>query len=90
MELEIAKASTAEFEASYACPCGCHPGVLYQRGTTVVEEGCCCGNHLAVGPAAAKHLQPEPGFSLEVTEFSSPWGEKLEAAWLVGPSRHAH
>jgi YHS domain-containing protein len=78
----------AALRASYSCPCGCTPSVEYGRGAELVEEGCCCGNHFAVGPQAAASLSPKTGFHPEVQAFEAPWGERLEAAWLVGPSVH--
>ena len=88
MELEIRNPSNTAFDAGYSCPCGCKPAVTYKRGGPTSDEGCCCGNQFAVGPGAAGHLQAYAGFRLEVKDFTSPWGEELQAAWLVGPSKH--
>jgi len=79
--------------ASYTCPCGCNPGVTLTRGSQVATEGCCCGNEFAVGAAASSHIVTEkfvarPGYALQVQPFRAPWGERLEAAWAVGPSTH--
>lgn len=89
MELRLLDRDADSFRAGYSCPCGCTPSVRYARGARVVTEGCCCGNDLAVGPAAAASMEPRVGFRPEVQTFDSPWGERLEAAWLVGPSIHA-
>lgn len=88
MELTMLDRDVNSFRAGYSCPCGCTPSVEYARGAGVVSEGCCCGNHFAVGPAAAATMQPKAGFRPELQSFESPWGERLEAAWLVGPSVH--
>jgi YHS domain-containing protein len=88
MELTILESSEAALRAGYSCPCGCTPSVAYERGSGAVAEGCCCGNHFVVGPQASASLTPVEGFRLEATPFQAPWGEGLEAAWLVGPSVH--
>ena len=89
MELTILESSEAGLRVGYTCPCGCTPSVAYERGTDAVAEGCCCGNHFVVGPQARSSLTPTEGFRLEATPFQAPWGQGLEAAWLVGPSVHA-
>ena len=89
MELTIVETGATGIRTGYSCPCGCTPSVEYARGADLVEEGCCCGNHFAVGPRAAEALTPVPGFRPERQTFDAPWGERLEAAWLVGPSVHA-
>lgn len=88
MELTILEATPELVRAGYACPCGCRPSVDYGRGTDVVDDACCCGNHFAVGPRAAASLSSRPEFHAESQTFNSPWGERLEAAWLIGPSVH--
>jgi len=88
MRLTMLEANDASLRAGYNCPCGCTPSVEYGRGADLVEEGCCCGNHFAVGPRAAASLTEKPGFRPELETFVAPWGESLEAAWLVGPSVH--
>ena len=88
MDLAILESSDAGVRAGYQCPCGCTPSVSYGRGGQVVAEGCCCGNQFVVGPHASSSLPPADGFRLESTPFEAPWGEGLEAAWLVGPSVH--
>lgn len=88
MLLTLLEANDASLRAGYSCPCGCTPSVEYGRGAELVEEGCCCGNHFAVGPEAAASLTPKPGYRPELETFDAPWGERLEAAWLVGPSVH--
>ena len=88
MELTMIQAEAGTVRAGYNCPCGCTPSVEYARGAEPAEEGCCCGNQFAVGPRAAASLTPTPGFRPELQTFNAPWGEPLEAAWLVGPSVH--
>ena len=88
MELTILESSDAGIRAGYNCPCGCTPSLAYGRGSPGVAEGCCCGNHFVVGPQASASLMPVEGFRLESTPFQAPWGEGLEAVWLVGPSVH--
>ena len=88
LDLVVAPQSESAVQASYSCPCGCHPQVTYEQGATPMHEGCCCGNRFAVGPHAASTLTAAPGFHSKVETFESPWGERLEAAWLVGPSVH--
>ena len=88
MELTLLETDATTLRAGYACPCGCTPSVEYRRGADLVEEGCCCGNHFAVGPGAASSLTPTTGFRPELQMFDAPWGERLEAAWLIGPSVH--
>lgn len=88
MELTILTDSPSTVRAGYSCPCGCTPSVAFERGATVVRDDCCCGNHFAVGPKASSSLTPRSSFRLEAQGFETPWGEALEAAWLVGPSVH--
>jgi YHS domain-containing protein len=88
MELILIAADDGALRAGYACPCGCTPSVEYARGAETVDEGCCCGNHFAIGPDAASSLKPKAGYRPEVQALEAPWGERLEAAWLVGPSVH--
>lgn len=88
MDLAILESSDAGVRAGYSCPCGCTPSVAYERGSQVVAEGCCCGNEFAVGPRASLSVRPRGGFRLESMAFVAPWGEGLEAAWLIGPSVH--
>jgi Uncharacterized conserved protein len=88
MQLTVLDDSPTSVRAGYACPCGCTPSVEYQRGDDLVEEGCCCGNHFAVGPRATDSLVPKAGFRTESQAFAAPWGERIEAAWLVGSSKH--
>jgi YHS domain-containing protein len=88
MQLILLEANDASLRAGYSCPCGCTPSVQYGRGAELVEDGCCCGNQFAVGPEAGASLKPKPGFRPDLQTFDAPWGERLEAAWLVGPSVH--
>jgi YHS domain-containing protein len=88
MELTILEPTPTGLRAGYSCPCGCTPSVAYERGGGTVDEGCCCGNQFAVGPEASSSLTPTSGFRLESQRLHAPWGEAIEAAWLVGPSVH--
>lgn len=88
MDFTILESSQVGIRAGYSCPCGCTPSVAYERGAPAVAEGCCCGNHFVVGPQASSGLKPATGFRLQSTPFRAPWGEGLEAAWLIGPSVH--
>ena len=88
MQLTLVETGADTLRAGYACPCGCTPSVDVGRGSELVEDDCCCGNHFAVGPGAAASLHPKAGFTSEIQPFEAPWGERLEAAWLVGPSVH--
>ena len=88
MQLSVLETSPTSLRAGYSCPCGCSPAVEYRRGEGSVEEGCCCGNDFAVGPNASASLAPRTGFEAQRQTFAAPWGEPLEAAWLVGPSTH--
>jgi len=88
MEVTRLEADDASLTAGYSCPCGCTPVVQYRRGGGIVEDGCCCGNQFAIGPHAAASLSPRVGYERELQGFDAPWGERLEAAWLVGPSVH--
>ena len=88
MELTVLEGDRTHFRAGYSCPCGCTPSVDFVRGAELVEEGCCCGNHFAVGPGAAGSLPSKAGFRRELQTFDAPWGQRLEAAWSIGPSVH--
>ncbi len=88
MELTILEPTPTGLRVGYSCPCGCTPSVEYERGGAIVDEGCCCGNHFAVGPDATSSVTPATGFRLESQRLRAPWGDALEAAWLVGPSVH--
>lgn len=88
MELTVVDGDPTSVRAGYACPCGCTPSVEYRRGGDPVEDGCCCGNHFAVGPRVSGSMVPRAGFRLESQAFAAPWGEQIEAAWLIGPSTH--
>ena len=88
MQLTVLEGDSTRVRAGYSCPCGCTPAVDFARGAELVEEGCCCGNHFAVGPRAAASLSPKEGFHPELQTFDAPWGQRLEAAWSIGPSVH--
>jgi YHS domain-containing protein len=88
MKLTLLEPTEAGLRAGYTCPCGCTPEVTYARGAEFVEAGCCCGNEFAIGPSAAVSLTPKAGFVPASQAFLAPWGEGLQAAWLVGPGVH--
>lgn len=88
MQLQLLETDPTSLRAGYECPCGCTPSVKYGQRDDLVEEGCCCGNQFAVGRDAGARLLPRAGFRPELQAFHAPWGEQLEAAWLVGPSVH--
>lgn len=85
LNLQVKPRGDASVVASYSCPCGCNPRLSYDRGQAQATDSCCCGNQFAVGAAAAG-LQPVSGFVKEVQAFDAPWGERVEAAWTIGPS----
>ena len=91
MELGFAFApqSRSSVQASYSCPCGCHPEVTYERGADASTDTCCCGNEFAVGAGAEGRVTTAPGFGTQIERFESPWGELLPAVWAIGPSTHA-
>jgi YHS domain-containing protein len=89
MELTILEAGLEQVRAGYTCPCGCQPSVSYRHGDEPIHERCCCGNEFVVGPAALERLRPRAGFRLEGTDFVAPWRERIQAAWLIGPSVHS-
>jgi len=88
MDLIVQADSGESLRAGYQCPCGCSPSVEYVRGAQPATDNCCCGNQFAIGPHAATMLAPTAGFKPELRVFDTPWGDRLEAAWLVGPSVH--
>ena len=88
MYLDVLETSPTSVSAGYSCPCGCTPSVTYRRGEGSIDEGCCCGNQFVVGPEAGASIVQLAGFRYELQTFAAPWGERLEAAWLIGPSRH--
>lgn len=90
MQLQLATMSETAVQAGYACPCGCKPSVVYEKGLAEVDDMCCCGTHFVVGPDAESHLDVKEGSRSEVEEFVSPWGEALEAAWATGSGHHPH
>lgn len=91
MELQFSHLpqSSSSVQASYACPCGCHPEVTYERGAEASTDTCCCGNEFAVGAGAEGRVTTAPGFATRIEHFESPWGEALPAVWAIGPSVHA-
>ena len=88
MQLTVLESSKDALRAGYECPCGCTPSVEVHRASTDVREGCCCGNEFAVGQHVGGTFSQKAGFREEVQTFDAPWGERLEAAWLIGASVH--
>lgn len=88
LNLRVEPRSPFQLTVGYDCPCGCTPSVEYERGTEHVGEGCCCGNQFAVGTAATEDLRPQAGSHREIEWFDAPWDERVEAAWMIGPSEH--
>lgn len=89
LELNVLPVSDSTVRASYACPCGCRPGVEYARHAQPSTEGCCCGNVFAVGPNAAGTLADRVG-ELRVEQVETPWGQPIEAAWRLTPDGGGH
>ena len=88
MQLKVTRESDTTVEAGYDCPCGCTPAVTFSEGSSPVEDACCCGNQFVVGPGAAAKIQVKDGFHTEAQTFEAPWGDQVEAAWAIGPSKH--
>lgn len=86
LNLQVKPKGEDELVASYSCPCGCNPRLSYRRGVEHASDGCCCGNEFAVGASAHARLAAPEGFQKELQVFDSPWGERLQAAWTIGPS----
>jgi hypothetical protein len=61
---------------------------VFSKGSDSVAEGCCCGNNFVVGPDASSLIQLKDGFRAETKTFTAPWGDQVEAAWAIGPSKH--
>ena len=88
MELIVYESEGSAIRAGYACSCGCRPGLTYQRDGTIDTHVCCCGDQFALGKDAERYIEPHEGFRLETQAVGSPWGERLTAAWMVGPGGH--
>lgn len=86
--LTIEPQSPSAIQATYACPCGCHPEVRYERGARPASDTCCCGNQFAVGLGADHHLTQRVGVEMHLERFETPWGDALPAVWAIGPSTH--
>jgi YHS domain-containing protein len=89
MQLSILETIADSLSAGYECPCGCRPTVAYARHGDVAYDACCCGNEFAFGPSAHVSLADRGGFERSTERLQAPWGEVLEAAWLIGPSTHS-
>lgn len=89
MQLTILEATPNAVRAGYDCPCGCHPDVTYVAREGTAYDVCCCGNEFALGSQGSVQLAEREPFHRESHGFAAPWGEALEAVWLVGASTHA-
>jgi YHS domain-containing protein len=87
--LIIESQSPSALQASYSCPCGCHPEVTYIRAASPATDTCCCGNEFAIGAGAEDRITQRVGFEQQNAAFEAPWGESLSAVWAIGPSTHA-
>jgi len=87
MQLQLDRISDDSVRAGYACTCGCKPALEYSKGAETAESTCCCGTHFAVGPDAEERMAALPDLSLEVQEFTAPWGDQVDAAWAVGSGK---
>jgi YHS domain-containing protein len=88
MQLLILESRPESLRAGYECPCGCRPSVAYAHRAGAAHDTCCCGNEFWVGPSGEIGSTGRAGFERSTESFVAPWGEDLEATWLVGPSIH--
>lgn len=88
VQLMILETTPESVRAGYECPCGCLPSVAYARHAEAAYDACCCGNEFALGPSAEIRLADRGGFERLAQRLQAPWGEALEATWLIGPSTH--
>ena len=88
MQLTILESTSHSVRAGYDCPCGCHPSVTYAPHDPAAYDACCCGNEFVVGREGTTTLAEREDFRRESQVFTAPWGEELEAAWLIGSSTH--
>jgi YHS domain-containing protein len=89
LQLMILDTSAEAVKAGYECPCGCRPSVSYTRHADAAHDSCCCGNEFAFGPSAEIRLADRVGFERSTEKLQAPWGEALDAVWLIGPSTHS-
>lgn len=89
MHISIMESAADGLRAGYDCPCGCRPFVDFAPRGAVAHDACCCGNEFAIGPAGEVRLLAHGQFRREAQSCSTPWGEPLDAVWLIGPSTHA-
>jgi YHS domain-containing protein len=88
MQLITYEAEGDAIRAGYECACGCKPSNTYSRDGEISTDICCCGNEFAIGKDADQHVSAKPGFHAETVDLTAPWGEQIQAAWMVGPSEH--
>ncbi len=88
MQLQVAAVSSTEVQAGYVCTCGCRPKVTYARDADNQKHVCCCGTQLVVGREAGDGLDLLDHGHAEVEEFDTPWGEVVQAAWVLGSGMH--
>jgi YHS domain-containing protein len=89
MQLRILETTPDLLRVGYDCPCGCRPDVSYPRHADAAYDTCCCGNEFDLGPEGRSLLRANEPFRRESQSLQSPWGEALEAVWLIGPSTHS-
>jgi YHS domain-containing protein len=88
MQLTVLETTPHSLRAGYECACGCRPSLIYRARGEAQHDVCCCGNEFAIGPLGGTHLPVREPFRREVAQAPAPWGEPLEAVWLIGASRH--
>jgi hypothetical protein len=88
MELKLAAKSGTEVQAAYVCTCGCRPRVTYARDAENRKHVCCCGAQLVVGREAVNGLDLLEDSRPQTVELDAPWGEVVQASWLVGSGMH--
>jgi len=89
LQLMILESTPDTVRAGYECPCGCRPSVAYAPHDDAAYDACCCGNEFAVGHEGTTRLAGREPFRREAYAFTAPWGEPLEAVWLIGSSTQA-
>ncbi len=86
MDLIVTATDNRTLAASYHCECGCEPIIRYQRDQATQTTGCCCGSQFAIGTNAVKGVAIPPRYQMDQSEFTAPWGERLQAAWSIDRS----
>lgn len=73
---------------NYDCYCGCDAGFALDRSRAdQPTESCCCGNHILVGPDAARRISAKvedaDRYRVDVQTVTMPWGQPLEVALAI-------